>query len=144
MLDKARKALLDHKLAIVYGETTQTFNERGIKMLLSIVSDTPNLLCGATVADKIVGKAAALLMVHGNVKEVYAEVISESAIDVFRRYGIPFTYGTITSRIVNRLGTGICPMEETVLGISEPEKAFEALKVALKQTQILLMKRSLE
>ena len=79
-------------------------------------------------------------MVHGNVKEVYAKLISESAIDVFRRYSIPFAYETITSKIINRFGTGICPMEETVVGINEPKNAFEALK----QTQTLLMKRSLK
>ena len=136
-LDKAREALVNHTLAIVCGESIQTYNDRGIKTLLSVLSDTPNILCGATVADKIIGKAAALLMVNGNVKEVYAEVISESAIDIFRRYRIPFACGKITEKIINRSGTGICPMEKAVLEINEPKNAFEALK----QTQILLMKK---
>lgn len=135
-LDKTRKSLENHALAIVCGDTAQTYNERGIKTLLSILSDTPELLRGATVADKVVGKAAALLMVKGKVKEVYAEVISESAIDIFRKYRIPFAYGTIAAKINNRSGTGMCPMEQTVVDIDNPNNAF----VALKQKQILMIK----
>lgn len=135
-LNKARKILENHTLAIVCGDTAQTYNERGIKTLLSILSDNPALLCGASVADKVVGKAAALLMVKGKVKEVYAEVISESATDIFRKYRIPFAYGTIADKIINRSGTGMCPMEQTVVGIDNPDDAF----VALKQKQILMIK----
>ena len=58
MLDNARKLLENHTLAIVCGDNIQTYDERGIKKLLSILFDTPNLLCGATIADKVVGKAA--------------------------------------------------------------------------------------
>ena len=135
-LDKARKMLENHTLAIVCGDTAQTYNERGIKTLLSILSDNPDLLCGASVADKVVGKAAALLMAKGNVKAVYAEVISESATDIFGKYRIPFAYGTIADKIVNRSGTGMCPMEQTVVDIDNPDDAF----VALKQKQVLMMK----
>lgn len=135
-LDKARKMLENHALAIVCGDTAQSYDERGIKTLLSILSDNPDLLCGASVADKVVGKAAALLMVKGNVKEVYAEVISESAIEIFRKYRIPFAYGTIAAKIINRSGTGMCPMEQTVVDIDNPDDAFDALK----QKQILMIR----
>ena len=35
--------------------------------------------------------------------------------------------------IINRTRTGMCPMEETVLGIEEAEAAYEALKLKLAE-----------
>ena len=76
-------------------------------------------------------------MVKGKVKEVYAEVISESATDIFGKNRIPFAYGTIVDKIINRSGAEMCPMEQTVVGIDNPDDAF----VALKQKQLLMIKR---
>ncbi|MDE6401116.1 MAG: DUF1893 domain-containing protein [Clostridiales bacterium] len=129
-LDKAKQELKNNTLAIVCGESVGVYRDRGIKALLSVLSDTPDLLNGATVADKIVGKAAALLMVKGGVKEVYAEVMGEGAIEVFRKYRVPIAYGTIVANIINRSGTGLCPMEITVQNINEPDDAFRALTQA--------------
>lgn len=47
--------------------------ERGIKDLFRILNATPGLLDGAYIADKVIGKGAAALMVLGKVKEVYAD-----------------------------------------------------------------------
>ena len=131
-IDKAKQLLKDSTLVVINGERVCTYNERGVKTLLDILQSEPLLLENAIVADKIVGKAAALLMVKGGVKEVYAETISESAIEVFRLHKIPVTYGIVTLRIVNRTGTGPCPMESTVEGIDDPVEAFEALKQKVK------------
>lgn len=114
-------------LAIVNGNRTETFNGRGIKILLDILKTDAPLLSGAYVADKIVGKAAAMLFVKGRVKEIYAGVLSESAVEVLKKYKIPYTFGTLTPNIKNRAGTGLCPMENAVLSVDDPENAFEAL-----------------
>lgn len=96
-------------------------------MLLTLLAETPEKLCGASVADKVVGKAAALLMAKGNVKEVYAEVVDESAMEIFTAFGIGLIYKMATLRILNRSKTDICPMERAVLGISDPTEAFKIL-----------------
>ena len=131
-INRAKQLLKDATLALINGERVCVYNERGIKTLLSLLQDDPQLLENATVADKIVGKAAAYLMVKGGVKEVYAETISERAIEVFRLYQIPVTFGVRTLQIVNRSGTGPCPMESTVEDIDDIELAFEALKQKVK------------
>ncbi len=107
------------------------YNEKGITTLVRLLSDGSTKLRGARVADKIVGRAAALLMALGGVREVYAETLSKGAQDVFEKYAIPCAYGTLTENIINRSGTDICPMEKAVLGIDDPEEALRAVKAKL-------------
>ena len=61
------KALLEQgaALAVVSNECERTFFERGVKSLTSLGEDDRRILRGAAVADKIVGKAAAYLMIAG-------------------------------------------------------------------------------
>lgn len=113
-------------LALIAGDRERTFTARGVGALLDLLQE--NGLAGASVADKIVGKAAALLMVRGGAKEVYAETLSEGGAAVFAKYGIPYCYGECVRHIVNRQGTGPCPMEQTVAGIEDPAAAQAALR----------------
>ncbi|MDD4316749.1 MAG: DUF1893 domain-containing protein, partial [Clostridia bacterium] len=75
----------------------------------------------------VVGKAAAMLMVLSKVKEVYAVTISKYAVEVFQKYGVPYSYFQIADSIKNREGTGMCPMEQAVLDIDMPMLAYEAI-----------------
>ena len=43
---------------------------------------------GATIADKVVGKGAAALMIMGGMAEVYANVVSTPARKLFEQYGV--------------------------------------------------------
>ena len=94
---------------------------------------------GFSAADKVVGKAAAFLYVLLGVKEIYAHVISQTAMSVFKENHISFQYDISTDHIINRQGTGSCPMEEAVSGISRPEDAPEAIRRRLEE----LKRRSL-
>ena len=76
-----------------------TFERRGVADLYALLREQPGLLLGADVADKVVGKGAAALMVLGRVRRVYADVLSEPA------------YGRLVSAIRNRAGNGWCPVE---------------------------------
>lgn len=85
-------------------------------------------LRGYCAADLIVGKAAAMLFVKAGIAEVYGETMSEAGAEYLKSHGIPYSFGTFTDRIVNRKGDGICPMEQTVADISDPEEGYQALK----------------
>ncbi|MCL2696990.1 MAG: DUF1893 domain-containing protein [Oscillospiraceae bacterium] len=87
---------------------------------------------GFSAADTVAGKALALLFAYAGVKEVYAGIMSESAIDVFMRFEIRAVHGKLAEQIKNRAGDGICPMEDAVLDINGPEAAYEALKLKHK------------
>ena len=94
------------------GDTIAEFHQRGIKDLYDILRDNRPLLDGATIADKVIGKGAAALMIAGGVKEVYADVISEAAMELFDRYATKVSYDKKVAHIINRRGNGICPVEE--------------------------------
>ena len=87
------------------------FTQRGVKDLVSLVSECPEVLQGAIIADKAVGKAAAACMVVGGVRQVHADVMSEPALAMLQKHGVDAQYGQLVDHIINRTGTDWCPME---------------------------------
>ena len=134
-IERARALLgKSGSLAAVNGDREYSSSARGIRPLTDLLCSDREMLRGASVADKIVGKAAALLMAAGGVKEVYAGTMGRAAAEVFERFGIKFSYANITEHIKNRAGTGMCPMEQTVRFISDPADA----EIAVRRTQQVL------
>lgn len=86
------------------------------------------ILRGADVADRIVGRAAAALFVAGGVVSVHADVMSEGAAEFLSSYGIPNSADVITSEIINRTKTGICPMEAAVKDLDDPQQMIAAIE----------------
>lgn len=123
------KTLLSDEIrcAVIKNEKTFTSGKKGIAPLLELV-DSGEDYNGCIAADKIVGKAAALLYAKLGAVEVYAEVLSKAAIAVLENKGIKYSYGSIVEFIHNRQGDGICPMEMTVREISDPDVAVVALR----------------
>ena len=96
------------------------FTQRGVKDLETLVGERPEVLQGAFIADKAVGKAAAACMVVGGVKHVHADVMSEPALALLNAHGIIAEYGQLVDHIINRAGTDWCPMERLSRGIDDP------------------------
>ncbi len=105
---------------------------RGIKPVLNFI-DEGNILNGASVADRIIGKASAMLLVKAGIKELYAEVLSESGEAILKKYHIPYSYGSKVEYIVNRTNTGMCPMEMTVKDIDDLNEAETALRNKVRE-----------
>lgn len=122
-----KEKLSGHSLIILKDDTELISDERGIRPLLAHIRSGEDLR-GAYAADRIVGKAAAMLYVLLRVRAVYADVMSKSAREIFDKYGIHYEYETLTENIVNRSGDDLCPMEKTVMDIAAPEDALAALK----------------
>ena len=68
-------------------------------------------LAGAEVADRVVGKAVAAMLVKGGVKNVYADMISLSALTLLRNAGIDTDYDQLVTYIKNTRLTDWCPVE---------------------------------
>lgn len=102
---------------------------RGIAPVIRLYES--GILQGAYVVDKIVGKAAAMVMTLGGVRGCHAVTVSQSALDWFAAHGIPVTYDTCAAYIVNRQGDGICPMEGIVGDIDDAEAALPMLKAEI-------------
>lgn len=115
---------LENHSLLVYKNGNITFqDEHGIQPLL-IQIDKKGLK-NAVVIDKIVGKAAALLMAYGKVKQVHTNIIAKDAIKVFEKYNIEYSYVELVDYIQNNKKDGLCPMEQKVLNVNSPRKAYK-------------------
>ena len=133
-IENARNLLeREHKTcALCRGEARYSSEKTGIAPMVDFITEGVDLR-GFSAADKIVGRAAALMFALAGVAEVYAEVVSAAAVEVLGRHGIPCSWGEMVDVIVNRTGTGQCPMEEAVRGISDPPAALEAIRARQRQ-----------
>lgn len=110
------------------GADVRTFHKRGVADLLFLLENEPEFLLGAFVADKVVGKGAAALMVLGGVKHVYTDVISTPALDLFKTYGVEVAFSVVTDRIVNRTKDGLCPVETLCLDLDSPADMLNEIR----------------
>ena len=88
-----------------------------------------------TIADKIVGRAAAFLYVKLGAAGVYAPVMSRGAKELLAEYNIPAEADELTENIRNRQNTGLCPMECAVSSCGSPEAAYVAILEAIRKMQ---------
>ena len=125
-LEQAKSLLISSASTIVVVSNGEVFTsqERGVKPLLHLLTEKKGFLKGASVADKVIGKAAALLMALGEIKEVHTLIISKPALQVFENHKIKYFYDKKVDRIVNRTGDGLCPMESLCLDIDDPQEAL--------------------
>ena len=133
-IERARELLAGGQYTCVLcrGEDTITDTKAGIAPMMGLIGAGVDVR-GYAVADRIVGRAAALLFALAGVKCVYAGVMSRGAALELERRGIPHSCGTLTERIVNRAGTGLCPVEQAVSGIDDPQAAYEAIARRLSE-----------
>lgn len=106
--------------------------ERGILPLLKLIK-TGEDFSGFSAADKIIGKAAALLFLKMGICEVYGEVMSIAAQHVFEKSGVHYKFQTLAEKIINRAGTGRCPMEEAVAITDDPDIAYQIILETYKK-----------
>ncbi len=131
LLKEAVRILKDGKYTCVVLETTgkRTVSyERGIKPLMQELRKDRQAFTNSVVADKVIGKAAAMMCILGNAKAVYADVMSEEAKEILNRHQVICEYDTLVPFIENRTKTGRCPMETAVLGIEDLEEAYNAVE----------------
>lgn len=98
---------------VANGDDTQSFTQGGVADLYELTQNNHELLKGALVADKVVGKGAAALMIHGGVRKIHAQMISDGALELlFNESRIIVTYDERVDYIKNKSKKGWCPVEE--------------------------------
>lgn len=110
------------------GSEVRIFRERGVKDLYRLLREEPALLRGAFVADKVIGKAAAALMILAGVREVYTDVASRPAVELFRAAGVPVTCAAEVPHIINRTRTDWCPLEKRCFACKNPEECLTQIE----------------
>ena len=110
-----------------HGVTTQHEN-RGVQDLLALLENEPARLKGAVVADKMIGKAAAALMVAGGVKQVYTNLICTPAREMLEQAGIQVVAKEEVPQILNRDRSGQCPIDSRLNDAHSAEECVAILK----------------
>ena len=133
-LELARALLIANKeatLVAVRNDEVIVCTERGIKPLLAWVREGRDL-SGFSVADKIVGKAPALLYAILGPDAVFSPVMSWTGRAVLLAAGVATSYDTLVPHIQNRTKSGQCPMDSSVTNVWEP---YEAVGVLMDRAQ---------
>ncbi|MEM3823760.1 MAG: DUF1893 domain-containing protein [Candidatus Bathyarchaeia archaeon] len=120
------------------GEIIFETSSHGILGFLEAVEKLGDTLNGASVADKVVGKAIALLCVYMSVKMVYALTLSREAKAFFEKHEVYHEWEKLVENILDFKKTGVCPFEKLATEISNPNEAYKRLKAlqnSLKMTE---------
>lgn len=118
-----------YSCVIANGENIRTFTQRGVADLYDLLTQEPEFLKGARIADKVVGKGAAALMILGDIKELYADIVSSKALDLFRESEVKVDFAQEVPFIWNRDHTGWCPVET----LCSEEKSAEAILSSISE-----------
>ena len=134
-LIKAKELLgSGHACAVCGNGIAVSFDGRGIAPLLDAVTHLGNF-SGYTVCDKVIGSAAAFVLMEACAKEVYANTVSRRAVSLLLSAGITVSYGNITDFIKNRRGDDLCPMEKKALEMNCADGAYRIFTARLKELQ---------
>ena len=124
------EALYRHHCSLVVNKDGKLyfFHKKGVRDLEDLLNNTPRLLNGAELADKVIGKAAAGMIVEGKVKEVYADVLSQKAVPLLKKADIPYSYGKLVDQIIIPEGDTRCPLEQIVDKANTAEEVVRLLR----------------
>lgn len=100
----------------------------GIIGLLQAIEKHGKELMKSSVADKIVGQAAALLCAYSEVVSVFAVTISEEGRRTLEDNHILYRFENRVLNILNYKRTDLCPFEKLISGLTNPNKAYEKMK----------------
>jgi|AGTN01.2.fsa_nt_gi Domain of unknown function (DUF1893). len=117
-----------YSCVISNGSEIRTFVKGGVIDLYELYNNDLSFLNNSSVADKVVGKAAATLMILGDVAHIYADVISEPAIALLNNTPIGVKSGKTVPFIENRDKSGICPLENLCSHTGSLQELFPSIK----------------
>lgn len=130
-IDLARRLLAESKLSFVAvkdGVVIASSVKEGVAPFFEAVKTSQDTLRGAVLADRVVGRAIAMLCIYAGISTVYAALACESAINLLRDAGIEISATQVVPFILNKTRTGLCPFEKLTRDIGQPSEAFSALK----------------
>ncbi len=134
----ARKHLHEHSMTLVLvrdGHVLLDSSRPGIADLAACAAERAGQLQGAVLADRVIGRAAALLIRYLGLAAAYADLTSRPALDELAAAGIPLEYRCLVPSIRDHTGEHLCPFEQLTQGIVEPALAAAAIREVLGRLQ---------
>jgi hypothetical protein len=126
----ARNRLINKNLTLCIvkgGKIVFESRSHGVTSFLTAVQELKGNLERSCVADKIVGKAVALLCVHFKIGAVYADTLSRPAKAMFEKCSLHFEYVHLVENVLDAERTSLCPFERLVKNVLDPGDAYEKL-----------------
>lgn len=111
----------------------RVFQNRGIQDLYTLYQTEPRFLKKASVADKVIGKAAATILLLGGVTELYTPLISDLALELLTASPMKISYEHRVSHIINRQRNGWCPLEKATHQLKAPDEIWNAITQFMQQ-----------
>jgi hypothetical protein len=130
-LEIAKSELYEENLTLVIVKNGVVLFEtktHRISGFLEAVEQLGSKLEAASLADKVAGKAIALLCAYAKIREVYAVVLSRKAQAIFKANKIAYQWRDLVDNVLDANKTGMCPIEKAAANITDPEKAYQAFK----------------
>jgi len=100
----------------------------GISGFLRAIEELGERLNKASVADKIVGKAVALLCLGAGIDVVYASVMSREAKELFEENAVYAEWNELVGNILGNSKSTRCPFERLAAKITDPSEAYKKIK----------------
>jgi len=129
-IEIAKEYLCRENLSVVIvrnGEIIFKSSEKGIKPLYTLAIEKNIDLKGSSLADKVIGRGAAMICKYFDVEEVYGLLISEAAEKVLNEADIKYSYNQTCPYIKNRDNTGLCPIERMSLETDDVNVLLERI-----------------
>lgn len=105
---------------------------KGIRPHLKAIDELGDCLKDTLMVDKILGRAAAFLVIYSGASEAIAVIVSTPGRQVLDKYGLKFSYREEVSHIKLENGVIYCPFEQMVQGIEDPVEAYMAIVEKMK------------
>lgn len=117
-------------LGIEYGD--------GLRPLLRLIQSAESKIQGACVADRVIGEAAAVLLIDAGVSAVHGEIMSADARSRLMRHLVRVSFDQCVPYILRR-GISVaqdpardrCVMEQLVAGVDDIEEAVNRIRLKL-------------
>lgn len=130
-LELAKRILEDERFAlVVVKEKRILFKTRspGISGLLQAIEELGERLHKSSIADRVVGRAAALLCAYSEIETVFAAILSTEGLKTLQENGIKFEFERLVPRILDRDKRDTCQFEIFSLTIKSPKEAYRKLR----------------
>jgi hypothetical protein len=128
-LAKARALLAtgSHTGVLCRGDEIVAWDSRGLRELVRLLKSGKEFT-GFSAADKVVGKAAALLYQAAGIDQLYAQLASDAGVATLAAAQIPVQVGNRVANILNRDRDGLCPMERATADTDDPVEALARIE----------------
>ena len=123
ILEKTGNSLMIYKNGDLIFESSL----KGIRPHLEAIKELGEKLEGSLMVDKILGRAAAFLVIYAKATEVITAVVSTPGKRIIEKFSIKLSYCEEVPHIKMKNGVIYCPFERMVQGIDDPNEAYLAI-----------------